>query len=649
MNDNDMKRLPAEGLSLDPFRACVLDKLEKNGWCADFSGFGEGKAEKAMLCVLDLLTKKEKANVLILCPDRFAHSWYGAALLRLGLEFKIVSAAKDSVYFFSPCLSNLFIIPVSVLSEEETPVLADLRGSGIVWDLTVADASGKPDGTELSVYEKLGMKAEKALLFAPYPASYDASPSQVPSVIQALLKNGSGEFPPITPETTVFSADSPYLNYSSSEENRPVIRPISYEVDPKRIPKNLRFEDSQVRYASGGNIFEEYNLEERKIYLRPVYTHTEAEILKNTDAKLKAFLDVIDPIIRSEDKTAVVYFNSDATLQYVEKILAAVYYEKRSGVTSITRTGYNLRRMKQWFGEEHAQKLRVVLMKDEADELFPLYSPITHIISYELPDHPAVLQQRYKRRALVGGKTPEFIFFCDTEGLFDGRVLKKALAGNLYKAFRRELPCENILLRIEGIEQILTDLLIDVKYIADYTGSVGSSFDVISRFKSDYMIPAERNLTTAARTHEYAAHKLSVLAAMLGVSALAEAKETDKAALFAAVTEKVNALRGGYASSDGNNALSVLPYGTTENDEFRRYSEQLGGNPYMEGIGNARAELKTMAEEAGGYAYLKDKLSELSDLMRPIVLYHVWLYWHKELGYGGAYGEFIQAYNDGLI
>ena len=189
-------------------------------------------------------------------------------------------------------------------------------------------------------------------------------------------------------------------------------------------------------------------------------------------------------------------------------------------------------------------------MKDEAVELFPLYSPITHIISYELPDHPAVLQQRYKRRALVGGKTPEFIFFCDTEGLFDGRVLKKALAGNLYKAFRRELPCENILLRIEGIEQILTDLLIDVKYIADYTGSVGSSFDVISRFKSDYMIPAERNLTTAARTHEYAAHKLSVLAAMLGVSALAEAKETDKAALLAAVTEKVNALRGGYASSD---------------------------------------------------------------------------------------------------
>lgn len=649
MNDNDMKRLPAAGLSLDPFRACVLEKLEKNGWCADFSGFGEGKAEKAMLCALDLLAKKEKANVLILCPDRFAHSWYGAALLRLGLEFKIVSAAKGSVYFFSPRLSNLFIIPESVLSEEEPSVLADLRGGGIVWDLIVADASGKTDGSELSVYEKLGMKAEKAILFAPYPALYDAAPSQVPNVIKALLKNEPGEFPPITPAVTAFSADSPYLNYSSPEESRPAIRPIPYEIDPKRIPRNLRFEDSKVRYTSGGNIFEEYNLEERKIYLRPAYTHTEAEILKNTDAKLKTFLDVIDPIIRSEDQTAVVYFDSDATLQYVEKILAALYFEKRSSVTSITRTGYNVRSLKQWLGELPAQKLRVVLTKDGSDELFPLYSPITHIISYELPDHPAVLQQRYKRRAFVGGKTPEFILFCDTEGLFDGRVLKKALAGNLYKAFRRELPCENVLLRIEGIEQILTDLLIDVKYIADYTGSVGSSFDLISRFKSDYMIPAERNLTTAARTHEYAQHKLSVLSAMLGVSALTEAKEADKAALLAAVTEKVSELRGGFASADENGALSVFPYGTVENDDFRRYSARLGENPYVDGIKNARAELKAMAEKAGGYAYLKDKLSPLSDLMRPLVLYHAWLYWHKELGYGGGYGEFIRAYNEGLI
>lgn len=646
MNDNDTKRLPAAGLSLDPFRARFLEKLKKNGWCADFSGFGAGKAEKAMLCVLDLLTEKEKANVLILCPDRYAHSWYGASLLRLGLEFKILSAARDSVYFFSPCLSNLFIVPESVLTEEEPPVLAELRGSGLVWDLIVADASGKTDGAELSVYEGLGMKAEKAILFAPYPAPYDAPPTRVTEVIRALLKDDPGELPPIT---AAFSADGPYLNDLPTEKNRPAIRPIPYEVDPKRIPKNLRFEDSQVRYAAGGNIFEEYNLEERKIYLRPVYTHTEAEILKNTDAKLKAFLDVIDPIIHSEDQTAVVYFDSDATLQYVEKILTALYFDKRACITSITRTGYNVRRIKQWLGEEPAQKLRVVLMKDEADELFPLYSPITHVINYELPDHPAVLQQRYMRRAFVGGKTPAFLLFADTGNLFDGRVLKKALAGNLYKAFRRELPCENVLLRIEGIEQILTDLLIDVKYIADYTGSVGSSFDVISRFKSDYMIPAEKNLTTAARTHEYAAHKLDVLAKALGVSALVGEKEIDKATLLDAVRDNVAALREGCAAFGENGALTLFPRSAEQDEELKQSEALLKKNPYYESVKRAKAALKEMAEKTGGYAYLKNEIAPLSDLMRPIVLYHAWLYWHKELGYGGGYGAFVQSHNDGLI
>lgn len=649
MNDNDMKRLPAAGLALDPYRVSLLEKLQSFQWCVDFSGFGEGKAEKAMLCALDLLSEKEKPNLLILCPDRFAHSWYGAALLRLGLEFKIASGAKDSVYFFSPRLSNLFIVPEDVLSEEDAPVLAEMRESGIVWDLIIADASGNTDGAELSLYEKLGMKAEKVVLFAPYPAAYDSAPSEIPNVIRSLLKDAPKGEAPITPALTAFSAENPYLNYPAEEKDRRAVRPIVYEIDPKRIPKNLHIEESQGggRYPFGGNIFEEYNLEERKIYLRPSYTHTEAEILKNTDVKLKAFLDVIDPIINSEDQTAVVYFGSDATLSYVEKILSALYFEKRASVAALNRFG--LRRLKQWFGDEPEQKLRVVLAKDGTDELFALYSPVTHIISYELPDNPAVLQQRYKRRGAAGGDDPEFILFSDSAGLFDGRVLKKALAGNLYKAFRRDLPCENVLFRIEGIETILTDLLLDVKYIADYTGSVGSSFDVISRFKADYAVPAERNLTTAARTHEYATHKLSVLASALGVSELVSAKETDKAALLAAITEKVAALREGYAAFDEKMTLTVLPRSAVQNEELKKFAKLLDGNPYLEGVKRAKAALKEMAEKAGGYAYLKDKTMPLSDLMRPVVLYHIWQYWHKELGYGGSYEAFIKAYNDGLI
>ncbi len=651
MNENELKWIPAAGFKLEPFQISLLEKLEKFGWCADFSGFGEGKAEKAMLCAFAAAADREKPNILILCPDRFAQSWYGEALFRLGLEFKLVSGAKDAVSFFSPELSNLFIIGEEVLSDGEAPILAEMRASGLVWDLIIADLSGSADGADLSPYASgIGMKAEKVLLFAPYPAAYSEDPAPVFGIVKAMLNREMTDVPALTPELTRFSMENPCLDYPS-EQTGGKVRLIHYEINLKNIPKSLRMEEMQGggRYTQGGNVFEEYNLEERKIYLRPVYTHTDAEILKNTDAKLKAFLDVIDPIMNSDHQTALVYFGSDATLSYVEKILSAVYFEKKGSVAVFGRTSDIVRRMKQWYEETPAQRPRAVLVKDDLDETFALFSPVTHIINYELPDSPAVLQQRFRRRGMAGGNDPEFILFCDSAGLFDGRVLKKALAGNLYKAFRRGLPSANVLLRVEGIEQILTDMLIDVKYIADYTGAVGSSFDIISRFKSDYNIPSERNLTTAARTHEYSQHKLSVLAAALGVSELVSGKEIDRGALLSAVSAKVSELRGGYACFDEKGTLCTVPAETVKNNEFKQFSRLLSGNPYCTGLKRAREKLKSMSESAGGFAYLKNDMARLSDPIRSAVLYHVWRYWHKELGYGGSYAELIRAYNEGVI
>ena len=47
--------------------------------------------------------------------------------------------------------------------------------------------------------------------------------------------------------------------------------------------------------------------------------------------------------------------------------------------------------------------------------------------------------------------------------------------------------------------------------------------------------------------------------------------------------------------------------------------------------------------------YSKDALKEVSDTLKPAVLYNIWTYWHKTLGIGGSYGEFIKAYNEGVI
>ena len=79
------------------------------------------------------------------------------------------------------------------------------------------------------------------------------------------------------------------------------------------------------------------------------------------------------------------------------------------------------------------------------------------------PDNPAVLQERYMRRGLLGGNEPEFILFEDDNGCFDSRILKKTLVGNLYKAFRRDLPTDNILFRIDGVDKMIADMLTDIK------------------------------------------------------------------------------------------------------------------------------------------------------------------------------------------
>ncbi len=653
MNENDLKWIAVSGLDLSPFNICLSEKLETYGWCVDFSGFGEGKADKAQLCIFDVLNRKDRPNIMIICNGASSPSWYNSLLMGLGLDFKFLSGAKDAVTYFSTELSNLFIVSEDVLSDSENnAVLSEMKQSGIVWDLMIVDTSENIDGITPSLYtENIGMKAERVLVFAPTPSAYSEEPDCVKEIITALLNKTADVSAPINADTMKFSMDNPYLNYPDESGNFAEIKPVYYSFSEKTIPQDLHIEEMQsgIRYSAGGNVFEEYNLEERKLYLKPSYTRADAEILKNTDKKLEAFLKVIDPVMKSDDKTAVVYFDTAATLNYVEKILSAIYYDKSSSIAVFAKNVFDTRRLKQWYDSVKEQKLRVILANDDLDDNFGVYSPITHIINYELPDNPVTLQQRFKRRGLMGGANPEFVLFADENGIFDSRILTKVLPGNLYKAFRRNLAGENILFRVRGIDTMIADMLKDIKYIADYTGAVGSSFDVISRFKLDYNIPAARNLTTAAKTNEYSIKKLGLLVNALGVRDIVAEKEINKEALTSAVSAKIDEIKNGFTYFDENMALKTVPRHYSETEEYKKFAGYLSGNPYLKGVENAKAKLKEMTSGKDGFVYLKNSLSDLSDSMKTPVLYNIWRYWHKELGLGGSYEEMIKAYNEGVI
>ena len=657
MNANDIKWITSGNLEHNPFYFSIPEKLDKFGYCIDMSGYGEGKADKAQLCILDAANKREEPNILIICPDGRKESWYLSLLKGVGLDFKFVNAAKDSVTYFTPETSNLMLLDEKVLAEGEGSAFDPIKKSNLLWDLIIIDGAGAADGLIPSLYtENFGMKTESLLIFAPYPAEYTQSPDGIKDIVKALLSDSAkantiDKFE-IDEKVMQFTMDSPLVNYPREEQSGNKVNVIRYAFDSSEIPQNLHIEEQAgSRYSHGGNIFEEYNLPERSIYQKPVYTRSDAETLKNKDKKLEKFLDLIDGVMNSDDKTAIVYFKSEATVSYIEKVLSAIYYDKAGSIVYFDKTHFDIRLLKQWYETVPAQPLRVILAGDRMSEHIGVFTPITHIINYELPDSPVELQQRYMRRALDNkGIVPEFTIFLDDNELFDSRVFGRALAGNLYKAFRMNVPSENIMFSVEGIEGMLADIIADVKYVADYTGAVGSSFDIISKFRQDYNIPPARNLTTAARTHEYAQKKLETLVKALGCEDLVGGdKEPDKSALAARITEKVKEIRSGFSYFDKDMTIKTIPHNTAKTKEFKEFAGYLDGNPFNLGLKNARKELDDAVKGKNEYAYIKKAVISIPDALKPAVLYNIWIYWHKVHGIGGSYAGFIKAYNEGVI
>ena len=656
MNANDIKWITSGNLEHDPFFFSIPEKLDTFGYCIDFTGYGEGKADKAQLCILDVANKKEDPNILIICPDGSKESWYIALLKGVGLDFKFVNAARDSVTYFSPETSNLLLVDEKVLAEGEGSAFEPIRKSGMLWDLIIIDGSGAVDGMNIPLYtNNIGMKTSKLLILAPYPSEYTQAPEGIRDIVKALLNDenmGKGVDDYAIDENVMkFTMQTPFVNYPRELRSENSVKTVRYSFPESEIPANLHIdEQAGSRYSHGGNVFEEYNLPETAIYKKQEYTPADADALIAKDRKLWKFLGIIDEIMKADDKTAVVYFKSEATVNYIEKILTALYYDKRKNIRYLDKTRFDTRLLKQWYETAPDKRFKVILTSDRMSEGMGIFSPITHIINYELPDSPVELQQRYMRRSLDASvRDPEFIIFLDDNGVFDSRVLSRALAGNLYKAFRVNVPSENILFSIDGIENMLADLIFDIKYVADYTGAVGSSFDIISKFRQDYNIPSARDLTTAPKTHDYALRKVQTIAKALDVEAFIGEKDIDKAALTEKITAKVKEIRSGYSYFDKDAKIRTLPRGTAKTAEFKEFAGYLDGNPFNLGLKTARAELKKAVGGKDDFVYIKDVIVQLPDALKPAVLYNIWIYWHKTLGIGGSYAGFIKAFNEGVI
>lgn len=91
-----------------------------------------------------------------------------------------------------------------------------------------------------------------------------------------------------------------------------------------------------------------------------------------------------------------------------------------------------------------------------------------------------------------------FVFFRDSNKLFDSRMLGKVLYASLPNAFCGDIPARNVLLDIPAKGEYIAELVADLRYAESYASEVDSCYDLIKKVKADYELLGAGNLSTPA-------------------------------------------------------------------------------------------------------------------------------------------------------
>jgi hypothetical protein len=675
MSDSkNLKWIACQGIDLNPYNLSVPERLKTFGYALIFDEFGNGRVDKAQLCIHNVLAgvdEKTKANILVICPESLMQIWYSLLLSEIGADFKFISAAGDSVSFFSESTSNLFIAGEEKLrgSVNGTGLMKDPE---VVWDLMIIDAGLAVDGVDWAgYYGNCKNKAKELLVFAPCPFPNERDISSAMPILKEMVKTFMYDESKKADVTNLkvdenivaFSKDTPVTRYyttgkltSVSSKNSPNVVVCEYKIDEEIFHAGNRFIDVQSGipyYTYGGNVFEEHNPELKNKYLRPRYDGNDVNKLRKADAKLDVFLKKIDDIMKDGENNIVVYFTSQDTLNYISKVLNVVYSELRDDKI-ITRTDSVLdgRFLKLRFSADNADTARITLATDMMGEHYHGMGKATHIFNYEYPENPAELERRFYRTARTGNGlyTPsEFIVFSDKAGKFDGRVLSKVMFGGLHRCFKAKIPSQNVLLWVPGAEKYLVDTISDLKSVI--YNSKGATIEHARNFCTDYNVSDRGLVSTAGKAAAYAEQLLAKILQLLDVERFmpAAGEQVDKAMLADKIRESLDKLKSGYVYyEDINNCkLSII-----ENpNNLSKISKDYENSEVVRGVKAAKDEAEAMLKKAakGKYPAVHDVVADLPEGLKAPVLYSIWKYCKLNKGPKKSFKEFMERYNKGAI
>ena len=652
VSGNSVKWIPLEGMELTAADLAPAEKLRKFGFSLVCCSFGSGKLTKAGLCIYDVLAEKETPNILVVTSAREIYGWYRILMTGIGADFKVINGAANEIVFFTGDSSNLYLCPPAALDAAnglKTKVPADFQ-----WDLIIVDdeqSLSAPDCRKLS--ERIPWKSERLLMFTQFPAQNGEERAALSEFVKSTLAEEANASCADSLDFTVNSVplgyDTPLLlagdkHICSGALN---VETADYGFDDAFLAGLRRRSDIRTglpSYKYGGNIFEDYDVEDMKgLYQKSTYTPSDVAELRAVDKKLDCFLNLADKVASDENSRAMIYCCDRNTVDYLRKVLSAMYSESRVK-TARSELFSNKDILRKLQVDDSTVYPKFVIAMDDISAVGDGLDRITDVFSYELPDSAVLLERRVTRHGTAHEADRRFVFFRDSNKLFDSRMLGKVLYASLPNAFCGDIPARNVLLDIPAKGEYIAELVADLRYAESYASEVDSCYDLIKKVKADYELLGAGNLSNARHLAEFAGKLLAKVCRFYGIEKDSSPEE------IAAAADKLSGL---CQAADG--ALSAVPA-----DMVEKISKSLDADPAAQPFGEEaiagleQAKQRVNELHSGSHYHLmiknmiKNDIQSLNDCIQYPVLYNIWKYRVREQDSVRSFRDFIRIYNDGM-
>lgn len=648
VSGNSVKWIPLEGMELTAADLAPAEKLRKFGFSLVCCSFGSGKLTKAGLCIYDVLAEKETPNILVVTSAREIYGWYRILMTGIGADFKVINGAANEIVFFTGDSSNLYLCPPAALDAAnglKTKVPADFQ-----WDLIIVDdeqSLSAPDCRKLS--ERIPWKSERLLMFTQFPAQNGEERAALSEFVKSTLAEEANASCADGLDFTVngvpLGYDTPLLlagdkHICSGALN---VETADYGFDDAFLAGLRRRSDIRTglpSYKYGGNIFEDYDVEDMKgLYQKSAYTPSDVAELRAVDKKLDCFLNLADKVASDENSRAMIYCCDRNTVDYLRKVLSAMYSESRVK-TARSELFSNKDILRKLQVDDSTVYPKFVIAMDDISAVGDGLDRITDVFSYELPDSAVLLERRVTRHGTAHEADRRFVFFRDSNKLFDSRMLGKVLYASLPNAFCGDIPARNVLLDIPAKGEYIAELVADLRYAESYASEVDSCYDLIKKVKADYELLGAGNLSNARHLAEFAGKLLAKVYRFYGIEKDSSPEE------IAAAADKLSGL---CQAADG--ALSAVPA-----DMVEKISKSLDADPAAQpfgeeaiaGLEQAKQRVNELHSGSHYHLMIKNDIQSLNDCIQYPVLYNIWKYRVREQDSVRSFRDFIRIYNDGM-